>query len=509
MISGLEEMEVTDITDDSRSALLESGRCLFAAVPGEARDGHDFIGDAVARGARCVLAERPSGMAGGPGAGEEAGEKAGVDPGIAEIIVPSVRSAIGPASAAIYGRPSERLTLAGVTGTNGKTTVTYLLEAIFQAAGFPSGVVGTVNYRFGGKTLPAPNTTPGAPTLQRLLRDMAESGVTHCAMEVSSHGLHQRRVDGCAFDVAVFTNLTHDHMDYHETEEDYFSAKKRLFGLLKDCGASVINIDDPRGRDLALRAPRPLTTGLSNEADIHPRGFTIRPQGIDALVTTPTGPVSVSASITGRFNLENILSAIGAAFVLGMGREEIERGIAAFRGVPGRLERIEPEGARLPFTAYVDYAHTPDALRRLLETVREMMDTGRLILVFGCGGGRDRTKRPEMAEAAARGADIVILTSDNPRDEDPMDIIRDAEKGLGGMKKAHQGRALRELPEGEKVCLIVPDRAEAIRAAVGAARAGDVLILAGKGHEDYQIVRGVKMPFDDRLELMKAMGGAN
>jgi UDP-N-acetylmuramoyl-L-alanyl-D-glutamate--2,6-diaminopimelate ligase len=193
-----------------------------------------------------------------------------------------------------------------------------------------------------------------------------------------------------------------------------------------------------------------------------------------------------------------------------MGREEIERGIAGFRGVPGRLERIEPEGHGLPYAAYVDYAHTPDALQRLLETVREMMDGGRLILVFGCGGGRDRTKRPEMAEAAARGADIVILTSDNPRDEDPMDIIRDAEKGLGGMRKAHEGRAsFRELPEGEKVCVVVPDRAEAIREAVGAARAGDVLILAGKGHEDYQIVRGEKMPFDDRLELLKAMGEAN
>ncbi len=494
VIKGLEEREVLDITDDSRSELLGSGTCLFAAVPGAVRDGHDFIPEAIARGARAVLAQRSMGSQGD---------------GLTEIIVPSVRRAIGPASSAIYAWPSERLTLVGVTGTNGKTTVTYLLEAIFRAAGFSSGVVGTVNYRFGGKALPAPNTTPGAPALQRLLRDMVAGGVTHCAMEVSSHGLDQRRVDGCAFDVAVFTNLTHEHLDYHDTEDAYFMAKSRIFSLLKAGGVPVINIDDPRGRDLLRSAPRAITTGLSEEAQVRPRGFSITPGGIEALVTTPAGPLSVSTGISGRFNLENILSAIGAATALGLGREAMEEGIGGFRGVPGRLEKVGPEGLRLPFTAYVDYAHTPDALARLLGTVREMMgEAGRLILVFGCGGDRDRTKRPEMGEVAADGADIIIITSDNPRREDPEAIIREIEVGVRGIEKIEPWDGGACTVSGGKAFLVLPDRGAAIEEAVRLAQRGDVILVAGKGHEDYQIIGEERLPFDDRVQLLRAMEGA-
>jgi len=497
VITGPEDMEVMDITSDSRSPLLEGGRCLFAAVPGQRLDGYDFIGEALDRGARCVLTERPL--------GDDYKDRAEV-----EILVPSVREAIGRASSAIYGEPSKALTLVGVTGTNGKTTVTHLLEAIFRASGFSPGVVGTVNYRFGGKTLPAPNTTPGAPRLQRLLRDMRGAGVTHCAMEVSSHGLDQKRVDGCAFDAAVFTNLTHEHMDYHETEEEYFQAKSRLFSLLKDRGFSVINIDDPSGRRLAEKAPRPITTGFSEDADVRPLGHAITPDGIEALVSTPRGQVSVSTRVTGRFNLENILSVIGAASGLGIERALVEKGIREFTGAPGRFEEIRPVGQDLPFRAYVDYAHTPDALLRLLETVREMNQeagrSGRVILVFGCGGNRDRTKRPEMAEAGARYADIIIVTSDNPRDEDPLEIIEDIEAGLGGIKKVSvKEGSLKNIPMGEKVYAVLPERGEAIRAAVRSAREGDIILVAGKGHEDYQIVKGKRTPFKDSVEISRAM----
>jgi len=494
VISGLEDMDVIDITDDSRSALLAGGRCVFAAVPGERLDGHAFIGDAVKRGARYVLAERAV-----PSLSTADGEA------VTEIIVPDVRGAIGPASSAVYGGPSKALALAGVTGTNGKTTVTYLLEAIFGACGISAGVVGTVNYRFAGRTLAAPNTTPGAPALQRLLRDMRDAGVTHCAMEVSSHGLDQKRVDGCAFDAAVFTNLTHDHMDYHGTEEMYYRAKARLFGLLKEGGVSVINIDDPGGRRLAGSAPRLITTGIEREADIHPIGYDLTPNGIEALVSTPEGPLSVSSPLTGRFNLENILSAIGAAQGLGIERVMMERGIRAFMGVPGRLERIRPLGADLPYRAYVDYAHTPDALLHVLGAVREMT-TGRVILVFGCGGNRDRTKRAEMGRVAAEHADIIIVTSDNPRDEDPMAIIDDIKGGLEGLEEAGAGGgSLQERLAGSKAYVVLPRREEAIREAVAAARAGDAVVVAGKGHEDYQIIRGKKTCFEDSTELLKAM----
>ncbi len=490
LVIGPEEIEVSEITCDSRSAI--NDKCIFAAVPGVDVDGYSFIADAVDKGARCIMAEKQWDMG-------HSGR------GVTEIIVPDVREALGRAAAGIYGEPSEGLTLVGVTGTNGKTTVTYALDSIFRACGFETGVIGTVNYRFKDKSVPAPTTTPDAPNLQRLLRDMRDAGVTHCAMEVSSHGLDQKRVWGCGFDAAIFTNLTHEHMDYHCTEEDYFQAKAGLFTLLKEGGVSVINIDDSRGRSLAGLAPAVITTGLAKEAQIHPRGFKITGEGIEALVETPAGPVSVSTTVTGRFNLSNILCAIGAAHGLGIGRADMEKGLSAFKGVPGRMERVRPEGADLPYAAYVDYAHTPDALFRLLSAVREMSE-GRIVLVFGCGGNRDRTKRPEMGEAAARGADVIIVTSDNPRDEDPMAIIRDIEDGLKGIRCFKAGEVM-DIPHGEKGYMVIAERGRAIRKAVSLACPGDTLLLAGKGHEDYQIVGNKRLHFEDSLELRKAMGG--
>ncbi len=491
-IIGSDEIEISDISCDSRSAL--HGGSLFAAVSGEVADGHAFIGEALDKGARCVMTERPLKL-----------EDRGV--AITEIIVPDVREALGRVSASIYGEPSAGLTLVGVTGTNGKTTVTYILEAIFRACGFETGVIGTVNYRFKGGEVPAPNTTPGAPSLQRLLHDMRGAGVTHCAMEVSSHGLAQKRVSGCKFDAAVFTNLTHEHMDYHSTVEEYYRAKSLLFTLLKAGGLSVVNIDDPWGSRLAASLPGLLTTGMEKEADIHPRGLSVRPEGIEALVVTPSAEVSVSTSMTGRFNVYNILSAIGVCVGLGIDGVKIEEGIKALCGVPGRFERISLPGVELPYRAYVDYAHTPDALLRVLSTIREMSE-GRIILVFGCGGNRDRTKRSEMGEAAARLADVIILTSDNPRDEDPMGIICDIEHGLRGITKVELEENKHKIPSGGKVYMVCPDRREAITEAVALAGSSDTLLVAGKGHEDYQIRGKVRSHFEDALELRWAMEGA-
>ncbi|MFQ5427481.1 MAG: UDP-N-acetylmuramoyl-L-alanyl-D-glutamate--2,6-diaminopimelate ligase [Thermodesulfobacteriota bacterium] len=491
-IIGPDEIEISHISCDSRSEL--HGGSLFAAIEGESLDGYSFIGEALDKGARCVLSERPW-------PADDRGET------ITEIIVPDVREALGLVSAGLYGMPSAGLTLVGVTGTNGKTTVTYLLESIFRASGFETGVIGTVNYRYRDSEIPAPNTTPGAPSLQRLLRDMREAGVTHCAMEVSSHGLEQKRVSGCAFDAAVFTNLTHDHMDYHATVEDYFRAKTQLFTHLKAGGSSVVNMDDPWGARLAASLPGLITTGMAEEADIHPRGLSVTPEGIDALVQTPTGSVSVSTAMTGRFNVYNILSAIGVSHALGIEIGAIEEGISVLQGVPGRLQRVfssapQQEGGKVPYRAYVDYAHTPDALARLLTTAREMSGD-RIILVFGCGGNRDRSKRAEMGEAAARLADIIIVTSDNPRDEDPALIIKDIERGLEGVRKIEKGGVVPA--SAEKAYMVCVDRREAIEEAVAMAGTGDTLLVAGKGHEDYQITGSVRSHFDDVLELGRAM----
>jgi len=476
------DVEVTGISCDSRS--IRGGGVLFAALPGEHVDGNDFIEDAVRRGAVCILTERETDIRG--------------EGAVPMIIVPDVREALSGLASLLSGEPSKRLALVGVTGTNGKTTTTYLLEAIFSEAGFSAGVVGTVNYRYGAKVYPAPHTTPQAPELQGILKEMADSGVTHCAMEVSSHALEQKRVNGCGFDCVVFTNLTPEHLDYHKTMEEYFNAKALLFGLLKEGGRAVVNRDDPWADRALTKAPGAVTYSLSEGAEVHPLWYKLSEDGIRALVATPAGPVEVSSVLVGDYNLQNILASIAASIVLGIDARAVERGIFALERVPGRLEKVSGPGNL--FNAYVDYAHTPDALERALATLAGIT-TGRIITVFGCGGNRDRTKRPRMGEAAARFSALTVITSDNPRDEDPLSIIGEIEAGIKGVRKYDAD----EFFSDEKGYMVIPERADAIRKAVTAARQGDTVLVAGKGHEDYQIIGPKRVHFDDTEVLRSAL----
>ncbi|MFQ5442146.1 MAG: UDP-N-acetylmuramoyl-L-alanyl-D-glutamate--2,6-diaminopimelate ligase [Thermodesulfobacteriota bacterium] len=492
-ILGPDDIEISGIHYDSRCIAPGTSGVMFAALPGGNLDGHSFIRDAVARGASCVLTEKPSGVDFKGGS-------------VTEVIVPDVREAMAALSTRLYSDPSSSMTLVGVTGTNGKTTTTYLLESIFKEAGFKAGVIGTINYRYGEKVFPAPHTTPEAPDLQRILREMKGAGVTHCAMEVSSHALKQKRVNGCGFDAAIFTNLTHEHLDYHNTIEEYFEAKALLFGLLKEgAGRAVINADDEWS--VKLPAGDKLSYGLGGGADIHPLGYKLTRDGIEALVLTPRGTVAVSSRLVGEYNLRNILGAVAAGCAIGVGLRSMEKGVAALQRVPGRLEKIDITGVNqeLLFNAYVDYAHTPDALERTLLALREISE-GRIITVFGCGGDRDREKRPVMGALAAELSNVVIVTSDNPRDEDPLEIIKDIESGIEGVKRFDPwDMTMEKLPEGGRGYVVMPDRGAAIRKAVTIARPGDTVLVAGKGHEDYQIVEGKTVHFEDSEELKNAV----
>ncbi|MBI2412031.1 MAG: UDP-N-acetylmuramoyl-L-alanyl-D-glutamate--2,6-diaminopimelate ligase [Deltaproteobacteria bacterium] len=481
-VAGDSDIEVSGIAYDSRS--VRPG-FIFAAIPGEHVDGHSFIGRAVEAGASCVLAERET-----------------ENTAATQVIVKDIRAALSKVSALFYGEPSKRLTLVGVTGTNGKTTTTYLLESIFKAANLNPGVIGTVNYRYNGATFEAPHTTPQAPDLQRLLKDMADAGVTHAIMEASSHALEQKRAGDCAFKVGIFTNLTLDHLDYHKTMDEYFNAKAILFGLVKDnSGRTVVNIDDAWGVKLKEMYPASITVSLEKGADVYPSKYALKDGMTEAVVRTPSGDVNISSHLVGEYNLQNILTAVAASYALGIEGAKISGGISSLARVPGRLEKIEALGAR-PFRAYVDYAHTSDALERALNALRPV-STGRIITVFGCGGNRDRTKRPKMGGIAARLSDVTIITSDNPRDEDPIEIIKEIEAGIEGTarKKADE-------PLAGHCYTVIPDRTEAIWKAVSEASAGDTILVAGKGHEDYQIVKGKKSRFSDFEVLRSAIDGS-
>ena len=426
-------------------------------------------------------------------------------PGVTVVRVEQARLALAHISAAFYDHPSRELTLVGITGTNGKTSTTYLLEAILGAAGYRVGVVGTVNYRVGDQTWPAPVTTPESLDLQRLLREMRTRGVTHVFLEVSSHALDLRRVDCAAFDAGVFTNLSQDHLDYHRNLDEYFAAKARLFLeiLANGCGSrglSVLNLDDPRGLDLKDAVPVPvLTYGVHPDSQVRPRTVHFRHDGLEATLTTPAGEVEITSRLVGPFNLANILAAAATALGLGIDPEAVARGIASLPGVPGRLERFgPPEGPGV----FVDYAHTPAAITQALAAL-ETLNFSRLITVFGCGGDRDRTKRPLMGQVAAEKSQLVIVTSDNPRTEDPLAIIREIEPGLetSGLPRLTAAEAQR----GEAGYLVVPDRREAIRLAVSLARPGEAVLVAGKGHENYQIWGAERRHFDDREEVARAL----
>ena len=428
---------------------------LFFCVRGDHVDGHDFAGDALGRGAVALVAERRLPTA------------------AAQIVVPSVRAAMGPMSAAFYGRPADRMRVVGVTGTNGKTTTTYLLEAVYRAAGWTPGVIGTTGVRIDGRPAPFPRTTPEAPDLHRLLAQMADEGVEATAMEVSSHGLHQHRVGGVRFPVAVFTNLSQDHLDYHASMEEYFEAKARLF-TPEVSDRAVVNRDSPEGRRLAGRIPT-LTYGIEPGADVQATDVEATARGIDFRVDG----VRVHSSLRGLFNVENCLAAFATARTLGIADDVAAAAIGSVEGVPGRVEAVE---AGQGFLVLVDYAHTPDGVENVLRAARRL-STGRLVVVLGCGGDRDRAKRPLMGRAATANADLTVITSDNPRSEDPAEIIAEIEPGARAGRGAY---------------VIEPDRRSAIRRAIAEAGSTDVIVIAGKGHEAYQEFADRTIPFDDR-----------
>ncbi len=480
---GSSDVEVTGLCYDSRR--VRKGDVFFA-LRGTASDGHAFVPVAVAGGAAAVVVEEPV---------------AGVDATTC-VQVDSAREALAIASANFYADPTREMPAIGVTGTNGKTTITYLLEAILTRAGLAPAVVGTINYRFGKDLRQAAHTTPESLDLMKHLEEFRQAGARSLVMEVSSHALDQHRADGVHFKVGVFTNLTLDHLDYHQDMEHYYASKRHLFARLlpRDGGRAVINIDDSYGRRLAGELESALTCGRRDEADVRPEQLEVSLAGILGRVLTPAGSVEVKSALLGDYNVENLLCAIGAAVALDLPPEVIAAGLANAPGVPGRLERIEND---LEAIVLVDYAHTGDALQRVIAAMQDLKPA-RILTVFGCGGDRDRSKRPVMAEVAARGSHIAIATSDNPRTEDPMRILDDVRVGLDRVHAREWAKA-EAAEEAGKGYVVIPDRREAIRFAVSLLQAGDLLLVAGKGHEDYQILGTSRVHFDDREELRAAL----
>jgi len=457
----------------------------FVAMRGETSDGSKFIDKAIAAGAVAVVTDSAT---------EQPRD------GIAWVQVPHGRRALARLSANFYKRPAERLALTGMTGTNGKSTTAFLLEAILSAANRKSALIGTIEYHVAGKVLPAPHTTPEALDLNRILAEAFGNGATEAVMEVSSHALAQQRVYGIPFDVAVFTNLTRDHLDYHHNMEEYFAAKQILF---EGCGTdpprvAVVNADDEYGHKLVKvtkkRGSQVLTYGLKS-GDLHADKVDITPRGTRFDLMTPEDVVPVFSPLIGKVNVFNILAAAGAAYARACKPDSIASGIASLSSVPGRFERVD---CKQPFTVVVDYAHTDDALRNLTSLAREFVQQarpkGRVITVFGCGGDRDRAKRPLMGDAAGRGSDFVVLTSDNPRSEDPLAIINDAMVGLQRSCTKYK---------------VEPDRKTAIALAISEAVPGDIVLIAGKGHEKVQVTREGSVPFDDvkvAHQILRAAG---
>ena len=471
-VDELPSATVSAVAYDSRTV---SANAVFVALKGLRADGSAYATDAVARGAAAIFSEDAA--------------PAGVT--VPWLRVSDARSALAALASEFYGRPSEQLTLVGITGTNGKTTTAYLLTAIFEAAGITCGRVGTVGYRIGNREFDAARTTPEAPDLQRLLRDMVSQGCGACVMEVSSHALVLRRADHLRFAAGIFTNLTRDHLDFHGDMEAYFTAKRRLFELLPDEAVAVTNADDPRGSQFAAAARRPVTYAIDAPADVAPGPIVFSLEGLRFDVRTPRGTLHIESPLVGRPNAYNILAAVAAAMALDLPFSAIESGIRTLATVPGRFQVVSSAGDEV--RVVVDYAHTDDALKNLLETARPLA-TGRVITVFGCGGDRDTTKRPLMGAVAARLSDVVVVTSDNPRSESPEQIIEEIKRGI-----VLPADRLGPKSQGPKtpVCLAIPDRKAAIERAVKEARAGDLVLVAGKGHEKYQEIGDRRLPFDD------------
>jgi UDP-N-acetylmuramoyl-L-alanyl-D-glutamate--2,6-diaminopimelate ligase len=459
--NGNEEQEIQGIAYSSRD--VKPG-FLFAALKGEKKDGFEFIEEALLNSAVVFLSERPK---------PENFEKTWLQ-------ASDAREALALCSANFYSHPSQKMKVVGITGTKGKTTITYLLEEILKQSHFLPAVIGTISYRGPSIRISAERTTPEAPDLQRMMAEMLAQGVTHCLIEVSSHALELKRVLGIGFDIALFSNLSGDHLDYHHTMENYFEAKKKLFFLNHKKRTAVINSDDSWGKKLISELPSGVITyGLQPDAQVRCENFKLTEKGIELSAKHPAGTLPVFSPLMGKPNLYNILASIAVALTLNIPVSAIKEGIASLQEVPGRFEKIKNS---LGLHIFVDYAHTDDALKNLLETVRQL-NPKRIILIFGAGGDRDKTKRPRMGEVAGNLSDWTILTSDNPRSEDPLAIISDIEKGI---KKT-----------GTKNYEILPDRKEAIEHALSIGEKGDYILVAGKGHEDYQIIKDKVIPFKD------------
>ena len=464
--AGARTSAFTGVAYDSRRV---TDGAVFVALKGLKADGLDFVPEALRRGAALVVSESP--------------RPEGLD--VPWVAVRDGRLALALIGAEVHGHPSREIPVIGVTGTNGKTTTTYLLAAILDAAGRSAGVMGTVHYKIGQEAREAARTTPEASDVQALLRQMITAGNQACVMEVSSHALALRRVDGVRFAAGAFTNLTRDHLDFHADMESYFAAKRRLFEMLGPDAPGIINADDPRAAALVATCARPLTYGILKPADVRPEGLVMDLEGVRFTATTPGGPIEIRSSLVGRPNVYNLLAAVATASALGIPRAAIAEGLAGQTGVPGRFEVVSSPADGV--SVVVDYAHTDDALRNLIETARPLT-AGRVITLFGCGGDRDRTKRPLMGMVAARLSDVVVITSDNPRSEDPLAIIEEIRRGIPAGEAASD--------RAPDVTAIV-DRAAAIEKAVAMARPGDVVLIVGKGHEKTQHIGDRVLAFDD------------
>jgi len=462
-----DDVDIQGVSFDSRR--VERGD-LFAAFVGERFDARKFVPDAISKGAIAVLAPTPS-------PAEHTGPW---------LVAAEPRAVVGALASRVYGHPDREMLMAGVTGTNGKSTIIELISSILQSAGKPCGRIGTLGYRF-IDSLPAPRTTPEAPDLFRMLREMRDRGAAAVAMEVSSHAIAQGRVDGLSLDVALFTNLTRDHLDFHGDLEEYFRTKTRIFDSLKDGARGVVHIGDPYGARLAAENEELLTYGVGG--DVYAYDATVGLDGIRAKIVTPRGDVEIESPLVGAYNLENIVAAVAAGFALDLSDDEIAAGVASCPVVRGRMERVEGD-----VPVFVDFAHTDAALRAALTSARELSER-EVILVFGCGGDRDPGKRELMGQVAGELADFVILTSDNPRSEDPLAIIAAVEKGIQR--------------SGNDRYRIVPDRREAIRRAVERGGEDRLVLVAGKGHEEVQIIGDERIPFSDREEIIRALEGRN
>jgi len=467
-VTGSIDIDITGIAYDSRK--VEKGN-LFICITGFKIDGHKFIEDAIHRGAVAILLEKE------------------IEVAVTTIQVENTRTAMPQFASKFYEAPTDKLRLIGLTGTNGKTTTSYLIKSILENSGKTAGLLGTISIKIGDKEIESSRTTPESVDLQRLFRDMVDMKVTHAVMEVSSHSLDLGRVDGCNFHTGIFTNLTQDHLDFHQTIEKYRDAKEKLFYMTT--GVNIINIDDEHGRIIAdhikdLKTPM-YTYAIDRTADFMAKDMSITASGVDFILSTPGYSIDIKVNIPGRFSVYNALAAAAAAFAQGIDKESIKSGLERIKGVPGRSEVVNVD---MPYTVIVDYAHSPDSMKNILNAVREYAK-GKIITVFGCGGDRDKTKRPIMGEICGKLSDYCVITSDNPRSEDPNEIIKEVEEGIKKTKYKYDS---------------IESRREAIKRALVIAKKDDVILIIGKGHETYQVLRDRTIPFDDRevvLEILK------